>query len=369
MSDRDGSGILANPEVSRLQAEIDRLTAHNAALCLQQELLASWIVTTKMTTASNLMLRALTQQILESLQSLCQAEQGSIFLLDADGQATECLLARGSTIREQKREIVNQILKEGLAAWTIQQRRMAIVTDTMTDDRWLQLPNQPYTVRSVLCIPIQRGKRLLALVTLMHSQAHHFTADRVNRATLAAEAIALNLENALLYDLLSQPPSGESLANDLPSVASPFEESMANFGTTPSAIQSAAHSAVNPAYGEPRGLEDTGLYITTAEGRLRYINRCFAQIFGYRRRELAKVESILDLIPVDYQATLAHKLEDCIQDPQRPLTGLLPGRHRNGRLIGLEMYAERIHFSGEPGVIGMVRRVDSSPYRNRQTGG
>lgn len=77
MSDRDGSGILASPEVSRLNAEIDRLNAHNAALRLQQELLGSWIVTARMTAATGLVLRALTQQILEALQSLCLAEQGS----------------------------------------------------------------------------------------------------------------------------------------------------------------------------------------------------------------------------------------------------------------------------------------------------
>lgn len=374
MSDRDGSGILASPEVSRLNAEIDRLNAHNAALRLQQELLGSWIVTARMTTATGLVLRALTQQILEALQSLCQAEQGSIFLLDEHLQATECLLARGSTIREQKREIVNQILKEGLAAWTIQHRQIAIVMDTMTDERWLQLPNQPYTVRSALCIPIQRGKRLLALATLMHSQPHHFTPLRVEQAQFAADAIALNLENALLYDQLTsslneskedplshEAPSFAGESNAVPSLANPFEDSIASSNILPSSIQSAVNAS------EARGLEETGLYITTAEGRLRYVNRCFAQIFGYRRRELARVESILDLIPVDYQAMLVHKLEDCIRDNQRPLSCLLPGLHRSGRLIGLDLYGERIHFSGEPGVIGMVRRVDSSPYRTGNT--
>jgi hypothetical protein len=64
---------------------------------------------------------------------------------------------------------------------------------------------------------------------------------------------------------------------------------------------------------------------------------------------------------------LVHKLEDCIRDNQRPLSCLLPGLHRSGRLIGLDLYGERIHFSGEPGVIGMVRRVDSSPYRTGNT--
>lgn len=356
MSDREGSVVLTNAEVLQLQAEVDRLAARNAALKLQHELLASWVITARMTTASNLMLRALTQQILESLQSLCQAEQGSIFLLDADGQATECLLARGSTIREQKREIVNQILREGLAAWTIERREIALVTDSMDDERWLQLPNQPYTVRSALCIPVQRGKRLLALVTLMHSQPHYFGANSVEQAAVAAEAIALSLENALLYQALSTASdnhheSAPSEAPSIPSVGSSFSDDSAISG-----ISSPSNSIA-----EQRTLEDTGLLIATAEGRLRYVNRAFAQIFGYRRRDLAKIESILDLIPVDYQAALAHKLEHCIRSYEHPLTCISVGRHRSGQLMSLEFYAERIHFSGEPGVIGLVRRVDLLP--------
>ncbi|TAD79097.1 MAG: GAF domain-containing protein [Oscillatoriales cyanobacterium] len=355
MSDREGSVVLTNAEVLQLQAEVDRLAARNAALQLQHELLASWVITARMTTASNLMLRALTQQILESLQSLCQAEQGSIFLLDAQGQATECLLARGSTIREQKREIVNQILQEGLAAWTIQRREIALVTDSMDDERWLQLPNQPYTVRSALCIPVQRGKRLLALVTLMHSQPHYFGPGSVEQSHVAAEAIALSLENAMLYQTLSTPDnpheSAPSEAPSLPSVGSSFSDD-----SVVSGISNPASSIA-----DQRTLEDTGLLIATAEGRLRYVNRAFAQIFGYRRRDLAKIESILDLIPVDYQAALAHKLEHCIRSYEHPLTCISVGRHRNGQLMSLEFYAERIHFSGEPGVIGLVRRVDLLP--------
>ena len=185
MGAQNGLAAVAPNEANPQNIDIDRLQAEHAALSVQHQLLTTWVATVKMA-SGNLTIKALLQQVLEITQALTGAEQGSVFSINANGSVGESLLARGSTIREQKREIVTQILGEGLAAWTIERRQVGLITDTMTDSRWLTLPNQPYTVRSALCIPLLRGKRLLGLVTLMHGEPERF--DRV-----CAERMALVL--------------------------------------------------------------------------------------------------------------------------------------------------------------------------------
>ena len=334
MSGQNGTSATSTSEIEALQAEVARLQVQNSALSLQHDLLATWVATVRMTTG-NLMLKALAQQILEVVQTLVGAEQGSLFLLNTDGSVAESLLARGSTIREQKREIVGQILSEGLAAWTIEKRQIALIPETLDDERWITLPNQPYTVRSALCAPFLRGKRLLGIVTLMHSEPHAFNRHSVRLLEKAADAIALVVDNAQLFGECQDSESrGDA---DLDS----------NMGSIASQASSGIH--------EPRTLDRCGLFVTTAEGKLRYVNRRFASIFGYRRRELKEFDSILDLIPIDYQDYIARQIEHCIQDMDRPMSCIVPGRHQDSRLLDLEMYAERIHFSGEPGVIGVVK--------------
>lgn len=334
MSGHNGTSASTTSDLAALQAEVARLQAQNTALSIQHDLLATWVVTVRMATG-NLMLKALSQQILEVVQKLVQAEQGSLFLLNGDGSIAESLLARGSTIREQRREIVGQILSEGLAAWTIEHRQVAVIPETLDDERWITLPNQPYTVRSALCAPLVRGKRLLGIVTLMHSEPQKFNQHSARLMEMAADAIALVVDNAQLFgeqpqdtDPQDSPPDGLPSGIGLPS-----------------------------SIGEARSIERCGLYITTAEGKLRYVNRRFANIFGYRRRELRDLDSILDLIPVDYQDYLARQLERCIQDLERPISCVIPGRHQDGHLMDLEIYAERIHFSGEPGTIGLIKSL------------
>ena len=312
------------------QGDSSDLALTNRALLIQQDLLTTWVRTVRMA-AGTLMVKALLQQILEVCQTCGNAEQGSLFLLDEAGAVSECLLARGATIREQKRAIVGRILDEGLAAWVIEHRKIGWIQDTVTDDRWIVLPDQPYTVRSAMCVPLQRGKRILGLVTLTHETPNHFSPDCVRLMEKVSDAIALVLENAQLYS-----------EHGAPAVA-PREEPHAPIEKPSRAIARA-------------------LYITTAEGKLRYVNRQFAMLFGYRRRDIAKMESILDLIPVDYQDQFVQQMQRCIEQADTPVECQISGRHRDGRLLPLAFYAERIHFSRRPGTLGVVYPVPlSSP--------
>ena len=83
--------------------------------------------------------------------------------------------------QDRKEPVVDEtaVLKKGLAGWVLQHKQSACIHDTATDGRWLNLGGQPYTVRSVLAVPVLRKGSILGLLTLTHPARHHFTEDKI----------------------------------------------------------------------------------------------------------------------------------------------------------------------------------------------
>lgn len=447
------------------QRELLRLRRESVALTTQQQLLAGWVSTVKMG-GGLLVIKVLLQHILQLWQELTGADQGSLFWLDETGAIAESLLARGATIREQKRDILGKILNAGLAGWVVEQRRIGLIEDTINDDRWITLPNEPYTTRSALCVPMIRGKRLLCVLTVMHELPNYFDPRRMDEWTAVAEATALVLDNAQLYvdldhqrnpqrdpqresqreslrdpqpgdpaadqddlaDLESDPNGANTApptdatgldligltaaspvadprrANALPLsnirpvppnrwpedtpvdphatlvdprafLETPDEVSLPRSPLTPTPpldepkpehptlpdTSSAPEPVGDRPLTSPLSLEDLGLYVTTADGKLRYVNRQFARLLGYSRREIAGIHSIVDLIAPGDRNTFAARMEACQNQGQTPLTGILHSQTKAGHPVPLVWHAERIHFSGRPGTIGVVYPVSDSP--------
>lgn len=448
------------------QRELLRLRRESVALTTQQQLLAGWVSTVKMG-GGRLVIKALLQHILQLWQELTGAEQGSLFWLDETGAITESLLARGATIREQKRDILGKILNSGLAGWVVDQRRIGLIEDTINDDRWITLPNEPYTTRSALCVPMIRGKRLLCVLTVMHELPNYFDPRRIDEWTAVADATALVLDNAQLYvDLDRQrdaqpnsqrdpqaqpspedPPEpeldpntdssavpAEAAGSDLigltaaGSVADPYRAEAAPYPdprlppsnrwaedtpvdphatlvdprafletpdelglprsplTAAPPLTTAPLLTAAPLLDEPKpehptlpdadgfaalpgdrppsaplALNDLGLYVTTADGKLRYVNRQFARILGYSRREIAGIRSIVDLIAPGDRDTFATRMQTCQNQGQTPLTGIMHSQTKAGHAVPLVWHAERIHFSGLPGTIGVVYPANLAP--------
>ena len=158
-------------------------------------LLTNWITIATSTEEEGLLKESL-QQALDISVSLTNADKGSLFLLDADGTVSHSILTRGETTPGERNILLNQVLNQGLAGWVVRHRQVGLITDTEQDERWLTLPNQPYIVRSALTLPILQGKELLAIMTLLHSQPHHFSLAMADLMEVTVNQIALVLEVA-----------------------------------------------------------------------------------------------------------------------------------------------------------------------------
>jgi sigma-B regulation protein RsbU (phosphoserine phosphatase) len=139
------------------------------------------------------------QKTLEVSAELTGAEKGSLFLVDKNGAVTDSILTRADPTPEQRSQIIGQVFDEGLAGWVRRNRKVGLIVDTRDDDRWVNLPNQPYTVGSALAVPVLRGDNLLGIITLLHDKPNHFDQETADLMLLTAGQIGSALENASLY--------------------------------------------------------------------------------------------------------------------------------------------------------------------------
>lgn len=202
----EGKGIESNnqqliEELELLRCELAELKTEKAAFDAQKELLEKLVAMARSPEEEEVLLATL-QDTLDVSRKLTGAEKGSLFLVDSNGVVTESILTQIEAAQEVRDRLIGSVLDRGLAGWVLRHRQIGLITDTETDDRWLTLLNQPYTVRSALAVPILKSGELLGILTLLHQEPEHFSPEAAYLMQMTADHIALVLENARLYGKL-----------------------------------------------------------------------------------------------------------------------------------------------------------------------
>ena len=174
------------------------LISSQAAIKLQTNLLKSSIAYAQSISGS-LILKTTLKHTLEILTQYTSAGEGSIFLIDEDGEIVESILARSPVTRDLKDSVISKVLDDGLAGWTLRHRQIGIIYDAVIDDRWVQLADQPYAARSALAIPLIYGIEVLGIITLTHPQPNHFNEEIAMMMQYSMEIITAIIVNAQLH--------------------------------------------------------------------------------------------------------------------------------------------------------------------------
>ncbi|MDJ0986321.1 MAG: SpoIIE family protein phosphatase [Desulfobacterales bacterium] len=190
-------------ELKTLQKKLSQLRSEKAAFQAQSRLLENFVSLARSSGKEEKLISIL-QQTLEVFVGLTGAEKGSLFLLNRNGMVIESILTRADATPEQRSQLIGRVLDKGLAGWVRRHRQLGLIEDTQADDRWLDLPDQPYSVRSALAVPILRDEKLLGLLTLLHAQKGHFNQETAELMEMTAGQIAIALENARLYAKLEK---------------------------------------------------------------------------------------------------------------------------------------------------------------------
>ncbi|USR91061.1 GAF domain-containing protein [Phormidium yuhuli AB48] len=319
---------------------VQHLKALRRAIAAQEELISSAYASQR-AARGQLMLKSVLLEIIQVFSRLTAAEEGSIFLLNDEGVVIESILARGATMRELKRNLIGQVLDQGLAGWVVKHRRLGIIDDTETDDRWVTLAHQPYEVRSVLCIPIFKAKQVCAVVTLMHPNVAHFSHLAVLRyMDVVASVVGLVLDNVQQKIELTE-------VNDLEAIGSSESVPISDPSTDSSSPTSETLNTE---------LTQTGVYIITGEGKFLYANPCFAHVFDYRLEDLVTLNSMFELICPQTGDLLLQDIKRCLNRETRSFRGSCEGRGKHGDRIPLILEGNLTRFYGKPAIVGTLSR-------------
>lgn len=140
------------------------------------------------------------QRIIDLTVSHFKANQGAIILLDENNRVTDYILQQKNISNDRANQIMGEVLTEGFAGWILRHQRGDIIYDTITDDRWYTYPDQPYTVRSVVSVPLTRRNRILGVLTINHDdKPNHFKPEDLPLLTAIGGQAAIAIENAQLF--------------------------------------------------------------------------------------------------------------------------------------------------------------------------
>lgn len=198
---QDTRDIKLLAEITELRQQVAQLTTEKEVFEAQQKLLKGFVAIAR-SSSQETVLRHFLKQTLSLSAEMTQAEKGSLFLVDATGRVEDAILTRNETNFNEKHRLFGTVIDKGLAGWVLKHQKIGLISDTEQDDRWVQLPNQPYVARSVLCVPILKGKQVLGVLTLLHAQPYHFGRKAVNLIRSLADQMSIVVENAQLYSKL-----------------------------------------------------------------------------------------------------------------------------------------------------------------------
>lgn len=89
-------------------------------------------------------------------------------------------------------------LESGLAGWVARERKGTLVQDIETDDRRALFASDLSKAKSALAVPFISSGDMMAVLTLSHSKAGHFTNDHLRLAQIAGNQAAVAVRNARL---------------------------------------------------------------------------------------------------------------------------------------------------------------------------
>ena len=148
---------------------------------------------------TSLDLDAVMQQVIDLMSGAVGATNASLFLHGKDDVDWDHVFLTRRLDRAESIVVVKTVMDEGLAGWVVRHKQGTIVYDTQADDRWHFFADDVNPTRSVLCVPFLYEDRVLAVLTLVHPDPHHFDDSHLDLLTIVANQAAVALRTAQLF--------------------------------------------------------------------------------------------------------------------------------------------------------------------------
>ena len=142
-------------------------------------------------------------QTLKLTTEVSGASKGSFFLLDDNLMPIQRFITQRNMPPEMTREVAQHVVQNGLAGWSIRNRRGAVVEDVESDERWYRFDDdEQEDVRSALCMPVLYEENIQGVMTLVHPDVGHFDENHLQLVKAVANQSSTAIRNAQLFDNL-----------------------------------------------------------------------------------------------------------------------------------------------------------------------
>lgn len=137
------------------------------------------------------------EYVLARIADLIEVEAGSIMLMEFDSLVIEAAIGQFS--KELRRQKFN--LNHGVAGYVVATGESVIVDDAKENPHFLSIVDEKtgFETRSLLCVPLISGGRVIGVVELLNKLGRPFSQDDMQAVKAVAASTAIALENTRLY--------------------------------------------------------------------------------------------------------------------------------------------------------------------------
>lgn len=323
MTQQQASGGKLTADVTALRDKVAQLQQENAAYKKQLQWIQDRVALSR-TSTGKMQLKATLKQTLDIAIDIAGASSGSIFLLNDAQVVTECILTRSGTTERERQSLVGQVLEKGLASWVVEHRKAETIADTRLDSRWVNLPDQPYQVRSAMCAPLVSGNRILGIMTLTHPEAKHFQPPMPYLVGAMADQMALVLENTKFQ--------------------------MANQDMERRLTQ-------HQAFCQQVLTTETVAAVMLQNKKIVQLNGRAAQLFGKEPDELMGLPSITSVIAYEDLERVRAAILQCNTSPNQIFAIDFGITHRSGQVVPITAQGIALDFQSQPAVMLVMNKL------------
>jgi PAS domain S-box-containing protein len=153
--------------------------------------------------SSALDLRTLLERVLFLSMQYVGAINGSIIVLDDNGDPVDSAIIAGDTVHKHTTKRLLETLDRGLSGWVVRERQVAVVENTNQDSRWMPRQyedDEKQLPKSAVSAPILTRDKLVGVLTLVHPKPGFFGPEHVSLVQAIADQAGIAVLNARLYD-------------------------------------------------------------------------------------------------------------------------------------------------------------------------
>src|SRR4030065_301283 len=128
-------------------------------------------------------LRAVLPRLLFLSMGKVGAVNGTIIVLDNQGQPVDSTIIVGTQIIERTTEQLRITFEQGLAGWVARQKQAVLIPDTSRDKRWIRRPDDEKDKtgpKSAVSAPLLARNHLVGVMTLVNPSPGLFTKEHLS---------------------------------------------------------------------------------------------------------------------------------------------------------------------------------------------